>query len=172
MTDERLGDRVLQSAQALPFGSGIIFRHYSLPSKTRRQLFYQLRRIARRRGHMILLSGEERVARRLHADGFHLRQSARRRNRRMIHSAGVHNLSEINVANRSGVDMQLLSPVFATASHPGTRSLGPMAFSSKARLCKARVIALGGMTARRFTMLRTGSYGWAAIDALAKSLTK
>jgi thiamine-phosphate pyrophosphorylase len=45
-----------------------------------------------------------------------------------------------------GADAALLSPVFATASHPGAPALGPLAFAVLAGKAPLPVYALGGMT--------------------------
>ena len=47
MTDERMGDRLIGALLALPPGSGVVFRHYSLTEHERRALFAEVRRIAR-----------------------------------------------------------------------------------------------------------------------------
>jgi thiamine-phosphate pyrophosphorylase len=84
----------------------------------------------------------------------------------MIRTSPVHNVRELVAAERRGVSALLVSPVFATRSHPGGRALGYSGFGTIAHRAKAPVIALGGMTARRARALRRfGIHGWAAIDA-------
>jgi thiamine-phosphate pyrophosphorylase len=61
-------------------------------------------------------------------------------------------------------DAVVLSPVFATRSHPGATPLGPLRFRLLARRAGLPVIALGGMDARRAR--RIGATRWAAIDGL------
>ena len=61
-------------------------------------------------------------------------------------------------------DALVLSPVFATRSHPGAPPLGPLRFRLLARQARVPVIALGGMTARRAAALGAA---WAAIDGLS-----
>ena len=76
--------------------------------------------------------------------------------------------AEIAAANRAGVDAILLSPVFATRSHPGSAGLGPLRWRLMAARAQVPVIALGGMnkrTARRLTHTR-----WAAIDGLSPTV--
>ena len=85
----------------------------------------------------------------------------------LVLSTSAHNLREVARANRMGVDLLFLSPVFPTRSHPGERSLRPVRFAALARHARMPVIALGGMTAARFRRMKPlGAYGWAAIDAL------
>ncbi|MEW6576319.1 thiamine phosphate synthase [Sphingorhabdus buctiana] len=167
MTDPRLGSRLLAAIQKLPAGSGVIFRHYELEERQRRQLFAAVRRICARRGHMLILAGEARDAAQWHADGFHRRNS---RHRAIWHSAPVHNLNEIREALRNGAGILFLSPLRQTRSHPGQPALGPSRFGQLARLCQpAKVIALGGMNrAQAAKWPQTMVHGWAAIDAFTK----
>ncbi len=166
MTDPRFGADLLPAIQRLPARSGVIFRHYQLDEQDRRALFTNVRRICMRRGHMLLLAGDERTALRWHADGFHSAQE-KRQSKIMIHSAPVHDRRELAKARFAGTDLVLLSPIFATVSHPGARPLGITAFIALAKQGGAlKVIALGGMNARNAATLdKRVVHGWAAIDA-------
>jgi thiamine-phosphate pyrophosphorylase len=167
MTDERLGDDLLPAIQRLPARSGVIYRHYHLDAVARKFLFGQVMRICRRRGHVLLLAGDERTAIRWRADGFHQRSQ---RASRLLHSAPVHNVREIAGMKAASPDLVFLSPIFATNSHPGARPLGPLAFNRLATLVSSgRIIALGGMNRRNAHMLSPRLvHGWAAIDAFKK----
>jgi thiamine-phosphate pyrophosphorylase len=156
MTDERQGDALWHALEALPRGGGVVFRHHKLPPRERRVLFEQVRQEARRRGLVLVTSG----ARLPGADGVHNRRGTG------LRTASAHNRREIRRAARRGADLIFLSPVFPTRSHPSARPLGPRRFAMLARQTGVRVIALGGMDARRFRRLR-GAYGWAGIDAFS-----
>jgi thiamine-phosphate pyrophosphorylase len=167
MTDERLGDDLLRAIQRLPARSGVIFRHYHLDAAARKFLFGQVMRMCRRRGHVLLLAGDERTAMRWHADGFHQRSQ---RASRLLHSAPVHDAREIAGIKAARPDLLFLSPVYATNSHPGARPLGPLSFNRLAKLASSSgIIALGGMNRRNAQMLLPRLiHGWAAIDAFKK----
>lgn len=167
MTDERLGDDLLPAIQRLPARSGVIFRHYHLDAAARKFLFGQVMRMCRRRGHVLLLAGDERTAMRWRADGFHQRSP---RASRLLHSAPVHDAREIAGVKAARPDLLFLSPIFATNSHPGARPLGPLAFNRLAKLVSSsRIIALGGMNRRNAQMLSPRLiHGWAAIDVFKK----
>lgn len=169
MTDPRFGPDLLPAIQRMPARSGVVFRHYHLDANARWALFREVRRICARRGHILLLARDEHTARRWHAAGFHER-GARRQSRAMIHSAAVHNRRELAAAGRCKVDFVLISPVFATNSHPEVRPLGLAGFMALARQAgDTRVIALGGMTARKAATLdKRIVHGWAAIDAFKR----
>lgn len=63
-------DAALEAAlRRLPRGSGFVFRHYHLDPAARRVRFEALLRIARARGHVVVLAGIARPARRWGADG-------------------------------------------------------------------------------------------------------
>jgi thiamine-phosphate pyrophosphorylase len=160
MTDERMGDRLLPSIAALPCGSGIVFRHYSLAPAERHRLFEQVRKTAKRRRHWLILAGTPLQARAWKADGAHGGHYGST-------TAPVHTLQERRAAERAGAQLLFISPLFKTASHQGQSGLGRARFGLLAAGAARPVIALGGMTQRRAKSLRQfGIYGWAAIDAL------
>lgn len=168
MTDPRFGDELLDAIRRLPFGSGVIFRHYALDEEQRYKLYLNVKRACRRRGHILLLAGDERTALHWHADGFHQRSARRSKS---IHSAAVHNSHELRQVRRLRVDMILVSPLFATNSHKGQRPLGRLAFNRlTAAVTGVKVIALGGVTRQRARSLNPRLiHGWASIDAFRKN---
>lgn len=156
-------DAAIEPALArLPRGSGLVFRHYHLPPTERRARFGALKRLAHRRGHCVVLAGPPALARRWGADGAYGAPRALARGPTLLRLATAHALREIAGARRANAI--LLSPVFATRSHPGTETLGPLRFRLLAARSRVPVIALGGMTARRARRLRHPR--WAAIDGL------
>lgn len=162
MTDERFGDKLLPSIAALPRGSGIIFRHYSLDPAARRTLFEAVRRIAVSKRHWLIVAGDAGIAHASKIDGYHGRQRAKG-----FHTAPVHSLREAIAAQKAGAGLLFVSPVFATRSHAGARALGSVRFGLLIRGLKTPVIALGGMTkARARGLAAMKIYGWAGIDAL------
>ena len=158
MTDPRMGDALLPAIERLPRGSGIVFRHLQLRAVARKALFDEVAKIARRRRHMLLVAGKDRLGR---ADGAH--NGPRRLGPA---SASAHSRREAITAIRAGVDLLFVSPVYPTRSHPGARALAPVKLGLMIRGLPVPVIALGGMTLRRARGLtRLGIHGWAAIDA-------
>jgi thiamine-phosphate pyrophosphorylase len=172
LTDERQGEALWPALAALPRGSGVIIRHYSLSEADRRALFTRIRAIARRRTLTLLLSTDWRCAARWDADGYYSSPERGRRSR-LLWAATVHDLRGIRRAERQGADLLLLSPLFPTRSHPGGPTLGPTAFARLAKAAVLPVIALGGVHARHFRLLRLiGAYGWAGIDAFIPETEK
>lgn len=163
MTDPRLDDGLLAAIRKLPFGSGVVFRHYQLATGERLMLFQKIHRICRQRGHILMLAGQDDW----NADGVY--GQARLRPTQLL-TMPVHSVREIRNAQKLGADLMFLSPVFATRSHPGARALGVMQFAKLARLAgPAKVIALGGMTRNKAqTITNRIVYGWAGIDAFMR----
>lgn len=163
MTDERMGDALWSSLEALPRGSGVVVRHYTLGKEARAALFARILPSAKRRGLVLLVAGDPMPG----ADGVHGRNPARRPG--LIRSAPVHGMRELRRAIAAGVDLIFLSPVFPTRSHPGAKALGTMRFAALARRAPMPVTALGGMTRTKAPRLdRLGAHGWAGIDGLTR----
>ena len=154
MTDERMGEALLDAVARLPDDAGIVFRHYSLAGEARRHLFDEVR--AAHPG-LLLLGGSAEPARTWGADGSHGRH-------RGATAAPAHDLAEIRAAEAAGAALIFLSPVFATRSHPEAQPLGVDGFAALARQTHLPVIALGGMNEARAEGLAE-AYGWAGIDA-------
>lgn len=166
MTDERQGEALWPALDALPAGSGVVVRHYSLARTERRALIARVRTIARRRGLLFVTAGSPALAIASKADGFHER-SARIGPAHLLRTMSAHNETELVTAERAGADLVFVSPVFSTRSHPGAATLGPRRLARLTWQTDIPVAALGGMTAERAQHLRsTGIYGWAAIGAL------
>jgi thiamine-phosphate pyrophosphorylase len=162
MTDERIVD-LRGAIERLPRGSGIVFRHPGLLYDERRALFDEVRLIARRHRHVLLLADTPRLAQAWRADGAHHRSMLKSRG---LRSVAVHSVAEKIMALRARADLMFISPVFRTRSHPGQDPLGPVRLALLAGSHRSQTIALGGMNARRAKSLaRLKLYGWAAIDA-------
>jgi len=166
LSDER-NDAALEDAlRRLPRGSGFIYRHYHLTGERRIARWFELREIARARGHITILADSSLTAREWGADGIYgaprmLYPTASD----LLTLATAHSLAEIGLANRMRADAVLLSPAFPTRSHPDATALGPVRFRLLAAHARMPVIALGGMspqTGRRLAWPR-----WAAIDGLS-----
>lgn len=182
LTDEtRLADPSAAVAR-LPRGAAVILRHYGLAVTDRAALAHRLRRITRMGGVRLLLAvtgpADDALARAVGADGIHLpewrvRHGAQRalRDRKpgWLVTAAAHSLPALRRADAVGADAALLSPVFVTASHTGTRPLGVLRFAAWSRHSRLPVYALGGIDTRSVARLRqTGACGLAGIGGLVE----
>ena len=159
MTDERMGEAVWTALTRLPRGGGVVVRHYGLDARVRREFVRKVAKVARKnRLQLVIAGGNQGVS----GTGVHNRRGSRA----ALKTASAHNRREAVAAARAGADAVFVSPVFATRSHPGARTLGPVRFGLMVRGLGIPVIALGGMNAKRARRLRAlGASGWAAIDA-------
>lgn len=167
VSDARNDAALGRALKMLPRGSGLIFRHYHLPLAKRRTRFAALKRLAQTRGHMVAWSGSVAEARLLGADAAYVSSTTAGRGSRLPRLMTVHSLRELAHAQRA--DAVLLSPVFATRSHPGANTLGPLRFRLIAARSQVPVIALGGMNTKAAQRLDWEM--WAAIDAFCGKAT-
>jgi len=166
MTDERSDASLRAAILRLPRGAGIIFRHYATPPADRRRRFEEVRALAQRRGLLLLLAGSPREAIAWRADGWHGSGAHRLQRRLRLRTTPAHSRTDLIAAARARADLAFLSPVFATRSHPGAATLGPIRFGLLTRDATVRIGALGGMTRRRYRRIKPlGATAWAAIDA-------
>ena len=129
MTDERLGDRLLDAVARLPGGAGIVFRHYSLAEQERRALFERVKQAAT---GPVILAGAAELSLAWGADGSHGRHPG-------ATTAPAHDLAEIRAAEVAGAALLFLSPVFPTRSHPDAPAMGPAGFAALANQARHRV---------------------------------
>jgi thiamine-phosphate pyrophosphorylase len=161
--DERLADPV-GAARRLPKGSMVILR--ARDAARRHALAEAL--LAETSGLILLASDDPVLADRLH--GIHLPE---KRAREAAHWRALRPHWVITVAAHSSqglrivhADAALLSPIFATRSHPKAHPLTAARARLMARNALLPVLALGGVTARNAPLLK-GFAGFAAIGALS-----
>jgi thiamine-phosphate pyrophosphorylase len=174
MTDNvRLPDPTI-AIHGLPAGSAVILRDRD--RARRAALADRVQPLCRRRSVRLLIANDWRLARSIGADGVHLSEASVRRASRpwkssrrpgWIVTAAAHSPAAVRRAVKLGVDAVLLSPVFATKSHPGVRTIGPLRFARWVRESPAPVYALGGIDAKAARRLQaSGVAGFAAIGGL------
>lgn len=163
MTDDREADWA-RAVGALPPGSVVVVR--AREARQRRALARQLSGIA-----TLLIADDPQVASQCGAAGLHLpqlrmREAAHWRARfpHWIITSSAHSLRALMGAHY--LDAVFLSPVFATASHPGARALTPARAAFIAAHAPVPVYALGGITARNAVLLAPSFSGIAAISSL------
>jgi thiamine-phosphate pyrophosphorylase len=168
MDEVRLADAAPLIAH-LPPASAVIVRHRDIEQAAR--ITAELIDVTQGRDVQIIMSAARPPAR-LYADGVHIPEAALAhwkvcdivRLSPAVVTASAHSLKTVMRAARLGVDAVLLSPVFATRSHPDTRPLGLQRFAAIAAAAPLPVIALGGVhwdQVRR--VRRAGAFGIAGI---------
>ncbi len=148
----------------------MLFRHYDHPARA--ALAGRLAALCRRRGLVLLVAGDARLAKRVGAAGLHLPEArmtgaaARSARGGGLITAAAHSRTAVARAAGLGLDAVFLSPVFATQSHLGKAGLGAAAFARIVRSAPLAVYALGGITAANAGALTgSGAAGLAAIGA-------
>jgi len=164
-----LGDS-LEIAATLPRGTGVVLRDYD--ACDREAMARRLARIARRRGLILLIAGDSRLAWRVGAQGVHLPQwrlfgRPPPRRRGWLVTAAAHDRQALARAQAIGADAALVSPVFATGSHPAARPLGVHRLARMTAGAPLPIYALGGIDAHTLHRLPDGLAGVAAIAAFA-----
>ena len=170
----RLADPVAAAAR-LPRGAAVILRHYDAPDRA--ELAYRLARTCRARGVALLVAGDGALAAAVGAAGLHLPEAMigacatwRQRRPTWLITAAAHSLPALRRARVAGADAALLSPVFATTSHPGARPIGALLFARLVRASGMPVYALGGVNRATAPRLRgSGAVGIAAISGAAQT---
>jgi thiamine-phosphate pyrophosphorylase len=161
MTDDRDADWA-GAARRLPHGSLVVVRGRS--AKARAALAEKLDGIA-----PLLIADDAALAAEIGV-GLHLPEA---RMREALHwrcrypdwiiTSAAHSLRALMRAQ--ALDAVFLSPVFATGSHRGAQSLGPVRAAFIAAAAPVPVYALGGVTARNATLLAPAFSGIAAISS-------
>lgn len=143
----------------------IVYRHYRQAMPARMKFYDEMRRLARARRHIMLCAIHQGfMPMATKREGIHLPAHVMRapalygwgsaRIKKDIVSASIHNEREFMRAARAKCDYVLLSPLFATRSHPDQKKLNRMVIArimrhAKNRWCNApAIIALGGITPR------------------------
>ncbi len=123
-----------------------------------------------RYGARLLLNADAGVVEEYGADGVHLNSrrlmalDRRPLGNALFVAASCHNLEELMQARRIGADFAVLSPVAATASHPGVVPLGWPTFRALCASALLPVYALGGMHPRDLMQARdAGARGIAMV---------
>ena len=160
LSDARNDVRLEETLRSLPHGSGFVFRHYHLHGAARRKRFDELADVARKHGHLVILS-------RGHGWGEDGGYGPPELLGEGLRLATAHDGDEIARAVAALADGIFLSPVYPTASHRDVETLGPMGFSVLAQQSPVPLIALGGMTYARARELQWPR--WGAIDGLAST---
>jgi len=171
MTDEARLPDPLPVAAKLPPGSLVIFRHYGHPE--RETIARALAKLCRVKRLRLLVAKDFTLAQSLGA-GLHLpehllRQPLARQRLRaragFLLTTACHSRSALKRAENLGADACLLSPVFATASHPGVGGMGIWRFTAWVRSCRLTVYGLGGLNTATLPRLNhSQSAGAAALS--------
>lgn len=161
MTDARLGAGLDSAIARVPAGSGVVLRHHWSDMALGARVAASCLRL----GLFLSVAGDVELARRLGAAMVHNPQSEAQG---LLISRSIHSPGEAHAMRDA--DLVFVSPVYASASHPGGSALGLTAALNLARVASVPAIALGGMDGERGAeAMAAGFHGWAGIDAFLRS---
>jgi thiamine-phosphate pyrophosphorylase len=164
----------LKVVKRLPRGFGVIWRHFG--ESTRLATGHALARACRRRGLVLLVANDPKLARRIGAAGVHWPERQLRGIRPrwpgQIETASAHSRAALARARLHGVDAALLSAVFPSRSPSAGLPLGALRFSRLALAAPLPVYALGGIAPDNAARIAKHAAGWAAIEAVVEAWGK
>ena len=146
----------------------IIFRNYQkIPNINE---IIKIRNFCKKTGHKFIIAKFAEIAFKLKLDGFYIpafykkfdfKKYIKRKNFIVIGSA--HNLKEIRIKEKQGVQQIFLSALFKTKKTK--KSLGVIKFNYLAMQTKKQIIALGGINKKNINKINViRSYGFASIS--------
>lgn len=166
LTDpDRTPDPVAMAA-GLPAGWGVIYRHFG--AEGREDIARALLSLCLRRGHMLLIGADPRLAAAIGADGVHwpgrMAGEARRWTGRFkLQTASAHSRSELGQIGTLPVNAVLFSTVFPSRSVSAGPPAGAIRFRRLAMASPLPVYGLGGVNPDNARTI-SGFAGVAAVD--------
>lgn len=166
LTDGKRTPDPVAVARALPRGTAVIYRHFGVPQRF--EVARALARLCKRRGLVLLIAADPRLARVVGANGVHWPEArARKRMGFALETMAAHSPAALQRAARLGMNAAILSPILPTRSASRGTPLGGVRAGRWARAVRIPVIALGGVTAKTARTLRgRGFAGLAGVEAL------
>lgn len=153
VTDPDRTPHILSTAEHLPDGVGILFRHFGRDDQI--ALAPQLAALCRSQGRVLLVSGDNILARTLGASGVHwpARMAGEVRapaleGKRGIRTMSVHSAKELRLARHLGMDAVLVSTILSSDSPSADNPIGLARLAAYVRQSRMSVYALGGITSK------------------------
>ncbi len=156
-------------------GCGLVLRDYDAPARA--QMAAEMAGFCAAQGRFFAIAGDRRLAQKhgaaLHCPSYLVPRAVLRGAVGGRDTAAVHNACQLRQAAKAGFKTVLISPVFASNSHPGGRGLGVVrarALALTARQLGLSPLALGGLSHAALARLNGTAPifdGFAAIDAFA-----
>ena len=166
LTDPARTPDPLRFANALPGGSGLIYRHFGAPDKA--EIATNLVQIAAKRRLKLLIGNDPHLAMKTGAHGVHWAERDIYRakywaSRFMMMTCAAHSRHALTLAQKAGMDAAFLSAVFPSNSPSAGKALGAHRFATLATGANLPVYGLGGVNAENAAKIAKFG-GIAAID--------
>ncbi len=163
-TDRKRFDNILHIITNLPKNTTIIFREYDLSYQERLVLVNKIINITKKRKLNILIGKNVRLAKESGANGVHFSDNDaswfkylnyKKNNPRSILSCSCHDEKSLKKARKLSIDIQFISPIFQTTSHPNCKIIGIKKLSQIYLQNKqADIVALGGINHKNIKQLK------------------
>src|SRR5579863_6538555 len=152
-------------------------REKDLPEDEQAVLVHMLMAMVRKRGALVMLHGEARLAKLASADGVHLPSGSDAAAARALMGAkkligvSIHTITEAHAIDPQTVDYALAGPAFETPSKPGYGpEIGRKGLAEISRAARVSVLAIGGInTARVGEVIATGCAGVAVMGGVMRA---
>lgn len=158
-------------ARTLPRGGGVVFRPFGAAGAEAQGR--RLAAIARKRGLILLVGADARLAAKIGAQGVHLPERLachahrlKAAHPRWIVTAAAHSAPAARRALGFGAEAVVVSAVFASRSASAGAPMGPLRLAILVRRVRGPIFGLGGIDNKKARLLKdTGLAGLAAVDA-------
>ena len=174
LTDPVRVPELVSVANALPTGSGVIYRHFG--AEDCKTVAEALQTVCRHRGLMLLIAADPRLAKQIGADGVHwpekrLPEARSWREHFRLQTTSAHSAAAIHRAERIGMDAALVSSVFPSDSPSAGSPLNPARFRQLSAKTSIPLYGLGGLNAQNAAAI-SASGGLAAIGSLVETFAR
>jgi thiamine-phosphate pyrophosphorylase len=180
ITDRAQARRPLAEIVGAALTSGcrwVSVREKDLPEDEQAVLVHMLMPMARKRGALVMLHGEARLAKLAGADGVHLPSGSDAAAARALMGekkligVSIHTITEAHTIDPQTVDYALAGPAFETPSKPGYGpEIGRKGLAEISRAARVSVLAIGGInTARVGEVIATGCAGVAVMGGVMRA---
>jgi thiamine-phosphate pyrophosphorylase len=171
LTDPARTPDPVRTAESLPPGWGIIYRHFGAPDAG--MIAADLAHVCRARKLRLLISADPVLAMAVGAAGVHwpharLASSRKWRGAFALMTASSHSPAELRAIAHYPIDAALVSAVFPSNSPSAGKPLGALKLQQLVRSAPCPVFALGGVTAENAGRV-SGFSGVAAVGSLSRT---
>ena len=147
---------------------GIIFRNYN--ENIKKDKILEIKNFCKINNRQFYLANDLKLAINLNLDGayipaFNKNLDILKYNRRQhfLLLGSAHNIHEIKIKEKQGIEIIFLSPLFKTKNYK--QALKVVKFNILAKNTKRKIIALGGINKKNFNHLKiTNAYGYSGIS--------
>ena len=148
LTDPARTPDPVATAQRLPQGCGIIYRHFGAAERERTAR--TLMQITNRNGLVLLIAADPDLAQAVRAHGVHwpearLSEAHHWHGKFALNTASAHSARAIQRAAQADMDAALVSPVFASNSPSAGPPIGAAQFRNMVREADLPIYGLGGI---------------------------